>query len=167
MKFRIAAVLTTAAAALMSVASTVPAQAIEYVSDTCNYTDKSYCFGIFYNSTQVGGVSTSPCYLSSQQIEDHWGVSSPNGNIIALYQFGYSNQDVRSNLGGSHCEWATGSGQGLKNNAASVVNGDAWASYTVYYNSYFNGTAQTFDPNSNGNLIARLHNNNASHRRNG
>ncbi|MEV7186133.1 hypothetical protein [Kitasatospora sp. NPDC093102] len=167
MNRRLAAALTTGAAALATVASIVPAHAIEYKSDTCEYGDKSYCFAIFYNSTNAGGVSTSPCYLSSMSIDDHYGVNSPNGNIITLYQFGYSGQWIRSNLGGSHCENAPGSGQALKNNAASVVNGDAWASYTVFYNSNFNGTAQTFSPNSGGNLISKLHNNNASHRRNG
>lgn len=167
MKRRMAALLTTAGAALATFASVVPAHAFDYVSDTCGYQDKSYCFGIFYNSAS-NGVSTSPCFLSSQSIDDHYGVNSPNGNIISLYQFGWSDQYLRTNLGGSHCEAnSEGSGYALKNDAASVVNGDAWASYTVFYNSNFNGTAQTFDPNSNGNLISRLHNNNASHRRNG
>ncbi|GAA1385095.1 hypothetical protein GCM10009639_07420 [Kitasatospora putterlickiae] len=167
MKRPLAVAATLAATALVSLSTVVPAHAIEYVSDTCNFGDKANCFAIFFNSQNEYGMSTSSCFMSNKDIDDHYGVNSPNGNILVLYQFGYNYQPINSNLGGSVCRPNEGSGQQLKNNAASVVNGDPWASYTVFYNSNFYGTAQTIGAYSKANLIAKLHDNNASHRRNG
>lgn len=60
----------------------------------------------------------------------------------------------------------TGGGYPLKNNAASVTNANITDSYTVYYNSNYQGASQMFTPvdygTSHGNLNVTLKNNNAS-----
>jgi len=74
-----------------------------------------------------------------------------------------------SSSGACHTFTTAGNGQGVcvKNNAASAWNRKT-AMVTVYYNSYFGGTQQSFGPGASGNLSTLttipMKNNNASHR---
>ncbi|MFF4345062.1 hypothetical protein ACFY00_34730 [Kitasatospora sp. NPDC001540] len=55
-----------------------------------------------------------------------------------------------------------GSGQYVRNNAASVFNYNINDSLTIYYSPGGYGVSQFFRPNTGGNLISALRNNNAS-----
>jgi hypothetical protein len=57
-----------------------------------------------------------------------------------------------------------GQGQCVKNNAASASNKTTANNVTVYVNSNYGGQGDLFVPGEQGNLIAALKNNNASHR---
>lgn len=59
---------------------------------------------------------------------------------------------------------ASGFGQGVKNNAASIKNTHVSRTAAVYYNSYFAGPSYLCVPGCRANLSPTLKNQNASHR---
>ncbi len=97
--------------------------------------DDEFC--LYYNSDQAGSVSDFGTSVSN------YGDSQPS-----CYDFK-----------------GAGNGQGVcvKNNAASVWNRTS-KPVTVYFNSGYGGTNQTFAAGAKGNLKAGLKNENASHR---
>ncbi|CAL9502738.1 hypothetical protein SUDANB176_03476 [Streptomyces sp. enrichment culture] len=144
-----------------------PAQAsTSYEDDVCSSTSNKYCFEIYYNSRgETTGYSYSSCFIANQSIPDHFGYS-PNGAVVVRYIF-RGGVDKLPNPG---CTGAEGSGQALKNNAASVANNECSVSNRVYYNSGYQGTSETFSPGCGSywpasNLKAELKNENASHKR--
>lgn len=59
---------------------------------------------------------------------------------------------------------ASGFGQAVKNNAASIRNAHPTRTARVYYNSNWAGTSNSCVPGCTGNLTPSLKNNNASHK---
>ncbi len=97
--------------------------------------DGEFCY--YYNSDNAGSVSDFTSSLGN------YGATQPD-----CYEFK-----------------GTGAGQGLciKNEAASVWNRSD-ETVTVYYNSNYGGSSQSFASGAKTNLNATLKNNNASHR---
>ncbi|MEU0743508.1 hypothetical protein [Streptomyces sp. NPDC006134] len=169
MKRRTHHLISTAVTSAVLAASAVVAQpahaATSYESDGCTSTDNRYCFAIFYNSrsenTWLGGGS---CYIANKSVPDHYGYS-PNGAVLVRLVFAYQNI-----YGTSSCKDDSGEGQPIKNNAASVANGECSVMNTVYFNSGYLGTSQSFyaycgEYTWAENLKTGLKNENASHKR--
>jgi len=98
-------------------------------------------FCLYYNSDQQGSVSDFPA-AGLESIPDY-------GTGTSCYVFKTAG--------------VAGSGQCVKNNAASVRNLTT-KSVTVYFNSGYGGATQTIAAGAAANLNATLKNNNASHR---
>ncbi|MFF1411554.1 hypothetical protein ACFVX6_17500 [Streptomyces sp. NPDC058289] len=154
-----------AMAALILPAGTASAMPTSYVSDECSSSENRYCFSLHFNSR--GGqtwYSSSPCFVSNKDIPNHFGYSS-TGVSIVRYVFRPGNVNFQT------CNMTNeGNGQAVKNNAASGVNGECSARYRVYFNSGYSGASQEFLPTCGDywpaeNLVAGLHNENASHDR--
>ena len=101
-----------------------------------------------YNS---GGAGASAYFYGD--IADYAGTgvySAGSGTTTIIYIF----------------EDGAGSGQAVKNNAAWADNGSVTDSYTIYYNSNYEGASQVYAPEyygtNSGNLDTTLHNNEAS-----
>ncbi|MEE1927535.1 hypothetical protein V1J52_04920 [Streptomyces sp. TRM 70351] len=158
------AAATSAAALLMTVpsASAVPTS---YESDACSSANNRYCFEIYYNSHgATTGYSYSACFVANKSIPDHYGYS-PNGAVLVRYV--YRGGQLPNHTG---CDMASGSGLGIKNNAASAANNECGVSNRIYYNSGYQGTYETFPAGCGSywpasNLKSSLKNENASHKR--
>ncbi|GAB2824858.1 hypothetical protein GCM10022221_23600 [Actinocorallia aurea] len=96
--------------------------------------DGEFCY--YYNSDNAGSVSDFTSSLGN------YGTTQPD-----CYEFKGA---------------GAGQGQCIKNDAASVWNRSD-QTVTVYFNSNYAGSSQSFAPGAKGNLNATLKNNNASH----
>ncbi|MFF0714366.1 hypothetical protein ACWEVM_20605 [Streptomyces bauhiniae] len=143
-----------------------PAQAATtYESDSCSSSNNAYCFVLYYNS--VGSITNSgqgACYVSNMSVPDHYGYS-PNGATLVRLVFGYGK------LPNATCKSESGDGTTLKNNAASIVNGECGVTNRVYFSSGYQGISQASTATCGGygglaeNLVPELKNENASHKR--
>ncbi|MFG3213819.1 hypothetical protein [Streptomyces tendae] len=147
----------------VSAAFAQPAQAATvYEKDGCTSSGNKYCFAIYYNSrSENTWHGMGACYIANKSIPNHYGYS-PNGATLVRLVYGYNSPACYSDAG---------SGEAIKNNAASVANAECSVINRVYFNSGYMGTSQSFWDYCGSysyaeNLKADLKNNNASHKRN-
>ncbi|MER7707808.1 hypothetical protein ABTX81_33560 [Kitasatospora sp. NPDC097605] len=146
----VAATLTATLAGSLVVAG--EASATDYfVSDNCmvntspDCTDGTNVLYVHYNSVDANGYTNSARAKFLGNVPDYSGAGI---NIHYIFS------------------GAAGNGQGVKNNAASVLACSSNANYRVYYNSNYGGHAQyisgDYGCNNGVNLDSTLKNNNAS-----
>jgi hypothetical protein len=134
-----------------------PANAVSaYSSDECSSADNSRCFALFYNS-EGSYEWTSSCFIANKNIDNYDGYYAGDG--IQVYYVFAQHDVVYNDLG--FCEYGSGSGQPVKNDAAAGAN-TLTSSYRVFYNSYQAGPYQTFSPGSIADLGPTMKNENAS-----
>ncbi|MBZ4320875.1 hypothetical protein [Streptomyces huiliensis] len=166
---RRAAGVTAAAAAfagVMAISSATPAAAdrIEYSWDECG-SNVGACLGLFYGGKK-NGVIYSACFLTNRSHPDHWGRAEHGRTTRYQFRNQPGHDNIRFRIGVDiRCQadgW--GSGNELKNAAASVANQD-WVAHDIFFNSYYEGFGRAIGQDESGNLHEILRNNNASSRR--
>ncbi|MCX5209126.1 hypothetical protein OG689_07475 [Kitasatospora sp. NBC_00240] len=130
-----------------------------WVSDNCAVANNPDCrsgvnvLWVNYNSVDANGYTDSASAHFLGKVSDYAGMIAVNGSLYTTYHYIFSN-------GGN------GSGQAVKNNAASVLACSSAANYRVYFNSNYGGHSQYISGdwgcNNGVNLDSTLHNNNAS-----
>ncbi len=130
-----------------------------YTSDNCEVANNPDCntgtnvLWVNYNSVDANGYTSSGRAHFLGKVPDYEGTVTTNGSLYTAYHYVFAN-------GGN------GTGETVKNNAASVLACSSVANYRVYYNSNYGGHSQYISGDwgcDNGvNLDSTLHNNNAS-----
>lgn len=158
MRARIASALGAfALAATTAFGLASPANAVSaYSSSECSSTGYVRCFALFYNS-EGAYEWTSSCFLANKNIDNYDGYYEGDG-IQVYYIFDQYNV-VYDYYG--YCEYGSGAGKPVKNDAAAGANA-LTSSYRVFYNSNQAGPYQTFSPGVIDDLSPALKNENAS-----
>ncbi|MFF0728414.1 hypothetical protein [Streptomyces sp. NPDC004134] len=134
------------------------ALATSYVGDTCSYSDNKSCLYLHYNSYDPTYLRPrGACHMSSRTMTNHWGVVQ--GTEIVRYVF-------RTYNATSYCNYASGSGVALVNDAASYFNDDC-VRYQVYSGTSGQGGSHILSSGSKGPLNSSVLNTNESHYRRG
>ena len=144
------ALATTTLFGLVSIGTAEQASAATVYTDNNGYPSQEGDFYLTYNSNDAGAAA-----WFYGDVPDYAGTgvySGGTGSQTVVYVFQQN--------GGS------GQGQAVKNNAAYGENSDLADSYTVYYNSSYEGASEVYYPVDygfyEGNLDSTLKNNEAS-----
>ncbi|MFJ8149874.1 hypothetical protein ACIQ8D_07310 [Streptomyces sp. NPDC096094] len=167
---RVGAALATIAATAAALLGTAPtANAATYkVDNNCGYKvcaieNAGGQLNLHYNSIANDGYYSGVAHFYGNVYNYAGETVSANGATAQTYNFVFGKNVVGNT--------AAGTGQAVKNNAASVENCGPWDAYRVYYNSGYQGSSQYF-AHTNGSqycaggklvdLNSTLKNNNAS-----
>ncbi|MFE2914332.1 hypothetical protein ACFRKE_17020 [Kitasatospora indigofera] len=151
-------VMTFAVALLASLATATQAHATtvdSYVSNNCDTMASSDCWTgtnvLIVHYSPISSYSASASFLGN--VPSYSGATGAADGIITNYHYVFSGDGA-------------GSGQGVRNNAASVLACSSAANYRVYYSPSYQGHSQYISGDwgcDNGvNLDSTLRNNNAS-----
>ncbi|MCL7427142.1 MULTISPECIES: hypothetical protein [unclassified Streptomyces] len=167
---RVSAVFVTTAATAAALLVTAPtANAATYnVDNNCGYKvcgieNAGGQLNVHYNSIANDGYYSGRAHFYGNVYNYAGETVSANGATSQTYNFVFG----KNNVGNT----APGTGQAVKNNAASVENCGPYDAYRIYYNSGYQGSSQYF-AHTNGSqycaggkivdLNSTLKNNNAS-----
>jgi hypothetical protein len=158
--FRAAACLSVLAAAA-AVSAPAFATSTEYMPDNCgisagSYYDGNACSGglmYYYHPDLAGATASLVGDVANQSADPYWVYSGGTGTIEYYRDYVFS-----AMVDGD----TDGANQGVRNDAASVLDDSSAYSYTVYYYTNYSGHAQTVGPDHWIDFDSTLRNANAS-----